>query len=645
MTARALSHPRLLLAALVGLSAAVRAAAAMQRPTPLYYPDEYLYTALARSIAATGLPRVRGAFPHFPSLLGPYLMSPAWLIHDVDTAYRVALAWGSLWSSLAAFPAYSLARRVGVSSRGALLVALFALLVPDAAYTTALLSEPYAYPVFLAAAVVAVDTIAAPTARRQASLLGLMLALSLLRFQFVVFPAAYALALLACSGWSPRAAVRRQRVVATGLALAIAAAFEVGFHRFAGYYTHGPSLFRFHPSVASWFVLDLFVLLIAAGWVVVPGACVGFTRLLRGEGRQRAFAALALALIAALLAVAAPFGPAEGRVYERYFFYGAPLIGVAFVWYVEQRASTKAYAAIAYVAGAAGLLLPLASGIHGARDDMSPTLLGLGTIGGGGDASALIWATGLAILAVLARMRIGGRAGTLVLAFAVVAAIGAMGARSLLGFGTTLDRRLDVSPTIPRLHAPPGAAIVTSPNTNSWLLMKTLFWNRNVTRVLVLGQGSAADGFAGTDVHLVPGVGLVDRDGKPVVGPFEVDADTFAAPSGDRRTPALFLFGWSKEDGYLDPVSWLDAATGSRALEARLVLSSVHGTKEMAIRCGRMTRRVAVGVGATPVVVRVAARSEVSCRIGLIAGSTVEEHDRTVSVHAQVTFRRLPING
>src|SRR5213078_3180683 len=143
--------------------------------------------------------------------LGPYLMAPAWWIHDVGIAYRVALGWGALWFSVAAFPAYAIARRIGVRPSGALLAAALALLVPDAAFTTNLLSEPYAYPVFLATVLVAIEAIAQPSFKRQASVLVLCAALCLLRVQFVVVPSVYLLAALACTRFSLRRFARDQR--------------------------------------------------------------------------------------------------------------------------------------------------------------------------------------------------------------------------------------------------------------------------------------------------------------------------------------------------------------------------------------------------------------------------------------------------
>ena len=45
---------RLVLAGIVAVSFAVRFAAALGHSTPLYFPDEYIYSAISRSLAETG---------------------------------------------------------------------------------------------------------------------------------------------------------------------------------------------------------------------------------------------------------------------------------------------------------------------------------------------------------------------------------------------------------------------------------------------------------------------------------------------------------------------------------------------------------------------------------------------------------------
>ena len=577
-------------------------------------------------------------------------MSPAWLIHNLDDAYRVALAWGSIWFSLAAIPAYVLARRVGVSAAGSLLVALFALLVPDAVYATNLLTEPFAYPAFLTTVAVAVETLAAPSRRRQNVLLVLMVALCLLRFEFVVFPVAYLIAALGYARWSPRLVVRTQPIVVGGVVLAAISGVAVGLHRIVGYYTTGGSAYHLHASLLRWVAIDLFVLLVAAGWVVVPGACVGFARLLRAGSRQRAFAFLALALVASLLAVGAPYGPAQGRAYERYFFYAAPLVALACVWAAENLGRTRVYAVLSYLVAAAAVLAPLAAAIHDASDDMSPTLLGLNHVGGGGNAASLVWALALAAAAIVTGLRVGGRMVTPLLGLTIIAVIGAVGTHSLLTFSSTLGKRLNVSSDVPRLHAPTGTAILTSSVTNRWLLMKTLFWNPQVDRVLVVGKGPAVDGFAATNVRLVPGVGLVDNHGNRVSGPFAVDTDTVAAPESTLRqstitpgvlprAPAVLVFGWNRTDRYLEVVSWFYATAGRRPLNVALTMSSSHGAKAMSIDCGRNREVVSVGFAPRTVRLDVPTKTELACRISLVKGSVVPYRNRDVSVRARLTVR------
>jgi len=649
-SSQALARPRFWLAALVVASAAVRSGLGLMRPTPLYYPDEYLYTAMARSIASTGLPRVRGHVPHFPALLGPYLMAPAWLIHNVDVAYRVALGWGSLWFSMAAVPAFALARRVGVSEGGALLVAMLTILVPDAAYTTDILSEPFAYPLFLTVALVGIRALASPKPSRQVVLLVLMFALCLLRFEFIVVPAAYLVALVVCRrSW--RAALREQWIVVSGVSLAAATALAVGLHRLTGYYTRGESAYHFHWGLIGWYGLDLFVLIVAAGWVVAPGATLGAWHLWKGDAQQRAFAVLSVALIAALLAVAAPFGPSQGRLYERYFFYAIPLVTIAFVWGIEALDRGRAYVALAYSAAVIVVVVPAIHDLSVTADDMSPTLLGLSTLGGGGNTATLTWVAILSLASVAVGLRIGRRHLTPLLALAIVAAVGATAVHSLLSYGAVLGAKLGVSNGIPQLQAPTDAALVTSSTTNRFRLMKTLFWNPNVTRVLSIGSASAVDGFAATQVRLVSGRGFVDAAGGTVEGPFAVDSDTFAAapsmtdPTEARsgvfeQAPALIAFGWNRLDGYLETVSRLYAVATQRPLHIRIALFSSSGTKKMAFKCGRSKDEVVVGARTRWVRLSVRPHAELACRIALVRGTPATEGNRTVSVHARLALLR-----
>ena len=83
------------------------------RATPIYFPDEYIYSEVGRSIAEHGRPLVRGGSAHFPALLQPLLTAPAWLFDDVATSFRTIQLINAVVMSLGAVAVFWLARRLG----------------------------------------------------------------------------------------------------------------------------------------------------------------------------------------------------------------------------------------------------------------------------------------------------------------------------------------------------------------------------------------------------------------------------------------------------------------------------------------------------------------------------------------------------
>ena len=325
MTAR---RVHVLLIALFAGSAIVRVLVGLRRGTPLYYPDEYIYTAIARSIADTGIPRLRGDAFHFPSILVSYLTAPAWLISDVSVAFHVVVAMGGIAFSLAVFPAYMLARRLGISPGGGLVVALLSVLVPDAAFATTALTEPFAYPLFLATLLVAVDSIVSRGRLHQAAALVLMVALCLVRIQFLVILVAYLVATVVREGGSWRAIRAHRAFLGAGL-LGLVGVVVASTTFYSGVRSHLPDTLRMGP----WIAIELFGLAIASGWVLVPGAVVGFAELVRSpDPWRRTFAALAVTSTALIVLEAAYFDAGLHRIHERYTFYAAPLLAVACVF-------------------------------------------------------------------------------------------------------------------------------------------------------------------------------------------------------------------------------------------------------------------------------------------------------------------------
>ncbi|HXH98037.1 MAG TPA: hypothetical protein VNH40_12590, partial [Gaiellaceae bacterium] len=57
--------------------------------TPRYFPDEYIYASLGRSLGAHGDLHVRGGSVHLTAVLEPLLAAPIWALAPIATAYRL----------------------------------------------------------------------------------------------------------------------------------------------------------------------------------------------------------------------------------------------------------------------------------------------------------------------------------------------------------------------------------------------------------------------------------------------------------------------------------------------------------------------------------------------------------------------------
>ena len=126
LAVRAISASRLAAATLAGLvivSVIVRTWAASKHAGPAYFPDEYLYPELSRSIATTGHAYVRGAPSHFAPLLAPLVTAPGWLLGNVTTGYHAVQAINATFVSLAAVPVFALARTLRLGRPQALAAA------------------------------------------------------------------------------------------------------------------------------------------------------------------------------------------------------------------------------------------------------------------------------------------------------------------------------------------------------------------------------------------------------------------------------------------------------------------------------------------------------------------------------------------
>ena len=284
------------LGALVGLAFAVRWLLSLTHITPYLMPDEYIYGSIARSIAETASPLIRGGAAGCPALLQPILTAPFWLLGDPEAALRLTQGLHSLAMSLAAVPAYLLARRLELGTGLALAAAAFTVVSPDLAFAGYVLADPIAYPLVLAALYVGVLTLEQPTARRQLVFLGLSGLATFARVQFVVLPAVFLAAAVIVERGSIPTVVRRLRLTLALMAAAGLLVLTLGTERLLGYYAGVVNL-PFRPSaLLRWAATDAMLLVYPAGVVLVPGALLGVVlAVYRPASRtEAAFSALAV---------------------------------------------------------------------------------------------------------------------------------------------------------------------------------------------------------------------------------------------------------------------------------------------------------------------------------------------------------------
>ena len=113
--------------------------------------DELIYSELAKSFAAGGHFLVRDHSTGAYGYVYPILIAPAWAaFRAIPDAYAAAKGINSLVMSLAAIPAYFLARRV-LGQWWSIAAAALAVAIPSMVYTATLMTENAFYPVFLCA--------------------------------------------------------------------------------------------------------------------------------------------------------------------------------------------------------------------------------------------------------------------------------------------------------------------------------------------------------------------------------------------------------------------------------------------------------------------------------------------------------------
>ena len=367
------TSPGVCVAAIVVASAVFRIVLSRKIPGPFIFTDELTYSELAKSFAASGHFLVRDAPTGGYGVVYPVLISPAYrLFHNLPQAYAAVKVINSVVMSLAAIPAYLLARRL-VSPRLAVFAAALAVAIPSLGYTGTVMTENAFYPLFLVVVLALVRMLEEPTWRRQIWLLALVGVAFATRAQAVaIVPALLAAPPLLAffSGSGVRAALRPfvplYAIVVGGGALVLGAELVRGhsLRDLLGAYSVVGSRHYSVRSVADfalWGAADLDLYL---GVIPLAAAILVIVRARRESRRVQAFLAAGIPLAVSFSLVVAAFNTqfANNRIEERNLFYLAPLLLIALLVWVEQAEPQS----LPWLFGAVALaaLLPLTIPFH-----------------------------------------------------------------------------------------------------------------------------------------------------------------------------------------------------------------------------------------------------------------------------------------
>ena len=364
---------------LVSVSTVARYLLAREVAAPFIFQDELLYSELAKGLGETGhfaLRDVPGLYAIGP--VYPALISPAYALFDsIPHAYSAVKAINALLMSLAAVPAYLIARRL-VAPWPALLAAALAVAIPDLLLAGTIMTENAFYPLFLLWVYLLVLMLERPTTLNQVGVLAVLLVVYETRSQGVALAPALVTALVLMIAGETWVAQDRRRAFAarvrsywlTWALLVAGAVLYVLVEIVLRGQTVRSSLLKSYSvlgdvnytvgAVAKWFLyhvaeLDIVtgVLPLAAFIVVLVAAC----RRDLGTPALRAFAAASLAASFWILLVVAAFAssPYSRRLEERNDFYVMPLLLIALVVWVGRLAGRLRIAAIVGGAVAAAL--------------------------------------------------------------------------------------------------------------------------------------------------------------------------------------------------------------------------------------------------------------------------------------------------
>jgi hypothetical protein len=489
------------LAALVLISTAFRAWAAVSVPVPWIAPDEMVYGLLGQSLYSHGSLEILGSPTPFYSLLVPALvgfpLSAFGLIHGLDVLQGLQ----AFVMSLTAVPVYLWGRSL-VSRGWALVGAALAVAAPGLTYAGLMMSEVLFYPLLVLAAWAGADVIARPTRRSGVLLVLAVLALCATRIQGIVLLPVLATAAIV-DGWFARSWANLRRLLPATGALAALAVIWIGWRlgsgsgTLGGYEVIATTSYSVGGAV-KFVVYHLASVLIICGLFPAAAVALLFVRAARhGEPdpQVRAYLAVASSLTVWQVVEVGVFASYySDRIVERNLIGLGPVLFLGLVLWLDRGAPGTAWerAAVAAVAALVLLVLPVRRlvNIFGAHDAMTMLpLYKLRQATGPGTMLAVYLVVGaLVALAFALLPRRAVRVVPAVLLVALVAASALAGKFAVDQARAQQQAFLGKRPNwVDRKADGPVAYLYDGePSWNG--VWHTLFWNKKIDRVFDLGH-------------------------------------------------------------------------------------------------------------------------------------------------------------
>jgi hypothetical protein len=372
------------LGGLLLVSAAVRIWLSSKIVTPWIMIDEFLYSEMAKSFATSGHFLVRDGPTGINNVVYPALISPAWLAHPMGTTYALAKAINVLVMTAAAIPLYLWARRL-MAPVFALLAVVLTLVMPSFVYTGMLMTENAFLPVFVLAAFAIGLVLERPTLWRQLAAFAAILLAIAIRYQGLVLLAVLPLAILLKVVFELRAERRTGQwrfawdelkrywisvaLLAAGAVLYVLLQVARG-HTLKGglgsYEVIAGKGYHF-GAIRHWVLLHFAELgfsvgmLPASAFLLLLG--LAFVRGGTRSEAERAFLAVTTAAVPCIVVEVAVFASRFSlRIEDRYMFFLAPLLFVAFALWLDRGVPRPLVLTIAAGVVPAALLLALPLG-------------------------------------------------------------------------------------------------------------------------------------------------------------------------------------------------------------------------------------------------------------------------------------------